>query len=454
LQELSRQTLQLERFNTDFAVELAGVLDDRLNRTLAASLTQAVAPVVSAVNNLSGNMGSMSQGAIETMIKDFQTGLKQSTGDELASVVGALGQVRETLEHAAAGLQANGANFGSRLDQVAAQIEQRLDNATRTMSDGLAGTMTEIMSSVAATLGQARETLERTSSGLQANGADFGSRLDKVAEQIEQRLDSATRGMSDGLAGTMAEIGDLLRGLSKGMHDDAKRVSGSMSEANQRTLSALNEAGAAFSAEIRQTGADFAQTLAGSLTGPLAVLPQFERTLTALDGRFAQQVDAFDRSTERLHDLAAQLEQSNRSLKDAAAPIASTANTFLAAAQRIEAAGSALHASSGRIAELNSQLKDTFEANRRIWDEYRTRFEQVDGHLEGVVRQLTDGTRAYHQEIAAFVTNLDAQLAKAVSSFSGAVSELGEVTEGLEEQMRGANGGSRHDHGSRLGRPS
>ncbi len=390
LQELSRQTLQLERFNTDFAVELAQVLDDRLNRTFTASLAQAVQPVVQAVEGLSGNMGSMNQGAIESMIRDFQTGLKQSAGDELGSVVSALGQVRETLE--------------------------------------------------------------RASAGLQANGADFGSRLDKVAEQIEQRLEGATRTMSDGLAGTMTEIKGLLQDLGTRLHEDARRASEGMAEANQRTLNALNQAGVAFSAELRQTGADFAQTLGGSL----AVLPQFERTLNALDGRFARQVEAFDASTERLQDLAAQFEQSSRSLKDAAAPIASTANTFSAAGERIVAAGGALHATSGRIAELNTQLKDTFEANRRVWEEYRTRFEQVDGHLERVVKLLTDGTRAYHQEINGFLGNLDSQLAKAVSSFSGAVSELGEVAEGLEEHMRGANGGSapRTGPGPRPGRPS
>ena len=390
LQELSKQTLTLERFNTDFAVELAQVLDDRLNRTLTASLSQAVQPVVQAVEGLSGNMGSMNQGAIESMIRDFQTGLKQSAGDELGSVVSALGQVRETLE--------------------------------------------------------------RASAGLQANGADFGSRLDKVAEQIEERLDKATRSMGDGLAGTMTEIKGLLQDLGTRLHDDARRASEGMAEANQRTLNALNEAGVAFSAELRQTGAEFAQTLGGSL----AVLPQFERTLNALDGRFARQVEAFDKSTERLQDLAAQLEQSNRSLKDAAAPIASTASTFSAAAQRIEAASGALHATSGRIAELNTQLKDTFEANRQVWDEYRARFQQVDEHLEGVVKLLTEGTRAYHQEINGFVANLDGQLAKAVSSFSAAVSELGEVAEGLEEHMRGANGGSgpRTGSGPRPGRPS
>lgn len=287
LRELSKQTLQLERFNTDFAVELAQVLDDRLNRTLTASLSQAVQPVVQAVEGLSGNMGSMNQGAIESMIRDFQTGLKQSAGDELGSVVGALGQVRETLE--------------------------------------------------------------RASAGLQANGADFGSRLDKVAEQIEQRVEGATRSMGDGLAGTMTEIKGLLQDLGTRLHEDARRASEGMAEANQRTLNALNEAGVAFSAELRQTGADFAQTLGGSL----AVLPQFERTLNALDGRFAQQVNAFDKSTERLQDLAAQLEQSNRSLKDAAAPIASTAST--GAADRGRRRRAARHQRPHRRAEHPAQ---------------------------------------------------------------------------------------------------
>jgi ABC-type transporter Mla subunit MlaD len=392
LQELSRQTLQLERFNTDFAVELAGVLDDRLNRTLAASLTQAVEPVVSAVNNLSGNMGSMSQGAIETMVKDFQTGLKQSTGDELGSVVGALGQVRETLEHAAAGLQ--------------------------------------------------------------ANGADFGSRLDKVAEQMEQRLGTAVQGMGDNLTQTAGELDRVLRELSERMRSDAlgasAGLSAAMTTAGERTLAALNEAGSAFSAEVRSTAAGFAEALGKSL----AILPNFEQTLKTLDARFARQVDAFDASTEQLRTLVAELERGSRSLNAAASPIAATAGQFAAASQRIEAASSALRDTRQGFAQLNAELKDTFDANRRVWEEYRARFEQVDGHLEGVVRQLTEGTRAYHQEINGFVTNLDAQLAKAVNSFSGAVSELGEVTEGLEEQMRDANGGSRHDHGSRPARPS
>jgi ABC-type transporter Mla subunit MlaD len=391
LKELEKQSLQLERFNTDFAVELAGVLDQRLNATLSASLSHAVQPVVTAVQNLAGNMGSMNQGAIETMIRDFQTGLKQSSGEEMTSLVAALGQVRETLDHAAAGLKANGADFGSRLDQVAEHMERRLGDAARSMSDGLAKTATQ---------------------------------LERVLGELSERLRKDAEGASIDL-------------------------SKAVSAAGKETQAALSEAGAAFSAEVRETANEFARALAPTM----ATLPSFEQTLKTLDGRFAQQVRAFDETIERLRLLSAQLDQGSQRLREAAAPISSTANQFAAASQRIEAASAALQDTRARFADLNEQLKLTFDANRKVWDEYRSRFEQVDQHLEKVVKTLIDGNKQQQQNVRDFVKELDAQLAKAVNSFAGAVTELNEFTDELGQHLsRLGDGKQRHSiHSSKGG---
>lgn len=347
LQEMQRQSLQLERFNTDFAVELAGVLDQKLNATLSASLAAAVHPVVSAVESLSGNMGSMNQGAIETMITDFQRGLKQSSGEEMKSLVTALSDVRQTLDHA--------------------------------------------------------------SKGLQANGADFGSRLDQVAQNLEVRLGDAARVMTDGLRATATQLETLLSGLSEKLQGDA-----------HRTQAAIAEAGTAFSVEVRQSAEGFATALASSL----AALPRFEETLNRLDGRFQDQVSAFDQSITRLQTLCGALEQGSRQLRDASAPIAATADQFAAVAQRIDAASTAMEQTQAGLRDLNAQLKETFKSNLEVWQEYRQRFEQVDQHLEGVVKALIDGSKEHREEIKRFVTEMDGQLAKAVGSFAGAVDEL------------------------------
>jgi uncharacterized phage infection (PIP) family protein YhgE len=230
------------------------------------------------------------------------------------------------------------------------------------------------------------------------------------------RLGDAARVMTDGLATTAARFETLLSGLSEKLQSDA-----------HGTQAAIAAAGAAFSVEVRQTAEGFATALASSL----AALPRFEETLNRLDGRFKDQVSAFDQSITRLQALSADLEQGSRQLRDASAPIAATAGQFAAAAQRIDAAGTAMEQTQAGLRDLNAQLKETFKSNLDVWQEYRQRFEQVDQHLEGVVKALIDGTKEHREEIKRFVTEMDGQLAKAVGSFAAAVNELQDFVEEL-----------------------
>lgn len=355
VRELEKQTLQLERFNTDFAVQLANVLDEKLNATLSASLTHAVQPVVSAVNDLAGNLGAANQDSIKSMIDDFQKGLKQSTGTEMQSLVDALGDVRATLDHAAAGLKANGADFGSRLDQVAEQLESRLGVASQSMTEGLAST---------------------------------ASRLEQVLGDLTEKMRTDAAGASAGLAQAVTAAGETL------------------------------------SAQIRGTSADFGNAMAAAL----AALPGFERTLNTLDGRFSQQVKAFDDSIETIRGLVSDVQQASQRMREAGAPIADTAARFTETARRIETAGAAMTETQARIAEMNRALQDTFEANRAVWQEYRNRFEQVDKSLEGVVQALIGAAKAHGQEVNRLVVEMDGHLSRALSSLAGSIDELGEVT--------------------------
>lgn len=361
LREMQKQSLQLERFNTDFAVELAGVLDQKLNATLSASMAGAVRPVVSAVEGLADSLGTMNQDAIATMIAEFQRALKQTSGEEMRSLVKALGDVRQTLDHA--------------------------------------------------------------SKVLQAKGADFGSRLDEVARNLESRLGAAARVMTDALAAAATQLETLLRGLSEQLQNDARAMQ-----------AAIAETGAAFSKNALQMAADFASALATSL----AVLPRFEETLNRLDGRFKEQMDAFDQSITRLHGLAGDLEQGSRQLRDAATPIAATAGQFATAAQRIETAGTALQQTQVGLRDLIEQIKETFKSNLEVWQDYRQRFEQVDQHLDGLVKALIDGTKEHREEIKRFVIEMDGQLAKAVGSFAAAVNELQDFAEEITPLLQQA----------------
>ena len=213
-QELKRQSLQLERFNTDFAVELANALDQKLSTTLAASLTQAVQPVVMAVESLSGNFGTQNQDAIGKMIGEFQSSLKQSAGAEMQNVVTALSNIRETLDRTSAGMGENGAASGTRIEQAA----EALETTVRSMVDGLAAASSRMETLIRQGRENARADAEATSSAIAlalrgagaAVGKDIaaaGGRLSEDVERVSERLDAA-----------MSPIGETLSSLTETLH--------------------------------------------------------------------------------------------------------------------------------------------------------------------------------------------------------------------------------------------
>lgn len=366
-EELKRQSLQLERFNTDFAVELANALDERLNATLAASLTNAVQPVVSAVERLSGNLGAQNQEAMSGMIRDFQANLKQSTGAELQSVVSALGHVRETLDLASAGMGENGAAFGTRIQQAAEALETRLGEAVRSMADGLA----------AAT-----------------------SRMETLVQQVAERA----RGDAEA---TSAAVAEALRGASAAAGKDIETAAG-------RLLADVGRV------------SDVLVTAVQPIGETLSALTQ---TLQTLDGRFNAQIAQFDGSIGRLQGLASHLERAGEQLRGAAAPIADTAKRFEAAGGRVEEAGRAFAETQRRLSDLTAMLDQSVVKNNAVWEEYRRRFENADEQLGKVVKGLAEGADAYQQRIAEFVKQVDEKLAGAMLQFRGTLDELVEVLE-------------------------
>lgn len=364
-EELKRQTLQLERFDTDFAVELANALDQRLSTTFATSLSNAVQPVVSAVESLSGNLGSQNQDAIIHMVGEFQRNLSQSTGTELGNVVAALGSVRETLDRASAGMNSNGAAFGARIDQAASALEAGLGQAMQSMTDRLA--------------------------------------------EVTERMETALR-----------EAGDRVR-------SDAETTSATVAAGLQQAGAALNQglehAGGRLSETIRVASTDLSTAIQ-----PIgATLMGVNDALQALDGRFNTHVARFNESIGHLQSLAAQLERTAEQMRSAGTPVAAIASRFEATGKSIEEAGRTFTATERRLSALAAALEQSVVKNNTVWAEYSRRFENADEQLGEVVRGLTQGADDYQRRIGEFVAKMDEKLATAIRQFGGAIDELSEV---------------------------
>lgn len=371
-EELKRQSLQLERFNTDFAVELANALDQRLSATLSAALTQAVQPVVSAVESLSGNLGTQTGDAMRQMIGDFQTGLKHSTGAELQNVVAALGSVRETLDRASAGMGENGAAFGARIEQAAEALETRLGEAVRSMADGVAAATSHM------------ETLVQQSS-----------------ERTRSDAEAASAAVTLALRGASTAVGKDIEAAGGQLSDDVRRVSEVLASSVQpisETLSALTD------------------------------------TLHTLDGRFNAQIAQFDGAIVRLQGLVGHLERAGEQLRGAGVPIADTAKRFESAGSRVEEGGRAFAETQRRLSDLAATLDRSVVKNNEVWERYSSRFDHADEQLGLVVKGLSEGAEAYQRRIASFVSQVDEKLAATMLQFRAALNDLGDLLEEMGDE--------------------
>jgi hypothetical protein len=81
------------------------------------------------------------------------------------------------------------------------------------------------------------------------------------------------------------------------------------------------------------------------------------------------------------------------------------------------------------MAEMAKAFGQVSERIGATWDNYRNRFEKIDGELEAVFERLQGGTRAFGEEVMNFVAKLDTSLANGMQAFSLGTEELREVAQ-------------------------
>jgi phage host-nuclease inhibitor protein Gam len=83
------------------------------------------------------------------------------------------------------------------------------------------------------------------------------------------------------------------------------------------------------------------------------------------------------------------------------------------------------------MAVMAKAVAELSEKVGAVWDNYRNRFEKIDGELQAVFERLQGGTRAFGEEFTDFVGKLDTSLANGMQAFSLGTEELREVAEML-----------------------
>ena len=199
LREQRKQTLQLERFNTDFAIQLADAIEKKLNSSLGATLTSALEPLTKRLEGMSSSIGSANEDALKKMLTDFTGSLHQNAGKEMETLAGELRRIQETLQNASTGVTESGTQFGQRLESAASKLESMLGDSATAMRDGLIEAIsrmqTALVESAEAMKRSAIQTSEGASDAVGKAGGALAGQVNAAAGQLEASLAPAVKAL-------------------------------------------------------------------------------------------------------------------------------------------------------------------------------------------------------------------------------------------------------------------
>jgi len=360
LREQRKQTNQLERFNTDFAIQLADAIEKKLNSTLGAALTTALEPLTKRLEGMSSSIGSANEDALKKMLSDFTGSLNQSTGKEMETLAGELKNIQQTLQQASSGVNHSGAEFGQRLESAAAKLEGMLSDSAAAMRDGLAESVSRMQMALEASAEAMKQSALQTSAGAtdavgRAGGALAGQ-VNSAASQLESSLGPAVKALgglerllhtltgrmdsqTSGFNGSMDSMRDLIRQMdvsatklkdaaipvastaenlgraaistdiaNKAISDTHQRISSLVLNLDE-AISANTKVWEEYRARFEQVDLSLANTVKEMLSGTERFREEVTHFVTELDKHLSSSLNSIAGGIEQFSDAAESLDE-------------------------------------------------------------------------------------------------------------------------------------------------
>lgn len=248
LEQATRQTQQLERFNTDLVFALEKALEEKVANRLAPALEK----VVQAVEALRVDRADSNVSAMQKLVEEFTRNLTQSTGREMK-------QIAETLE-------ALGERFRT-LITAAEESQNRsrgmIDNAAQSVLDALVSGASAITSNLRSAVEELSSNVRGASADLSQQvvgaGAQIGASSRASAEQISASLRSFSESVArlDQTTAAQNALADRVQELAAGLRNAGESVA----EAHRGFASSL-DASRAVARSIEAASARVADSLA------------------------------------------------------------------------------------------------------------------------------------------------------------------------------------------------
>jgi DNA-binding ferritin-like protein len=382
LVELQGQSLQLKRFNTELAFQIASALDEKM----AGRLAPAMDKLLVAVNELKAGQQSSNEETIRAMVDEFRQTMSGATGAEFD-------RISETLQ---------------KIDAVMSRTADQFGERERSLQESMSGLLEEI-----------------------------GATLTRNSRLMQTEVDSSVRTLLEAVGTSMTQLQEALahsQASAQSVIDEASSRATREMEANMlRSTEALAQAASGIADRMGHAGAAFSEEVTKSSEGigeDIRALREHLMAVTAL-------VDSVSRASLSLTEASKGTESIVRRLGELEAVLRVAAEQIGRGSRLTEESVTAVRDGVAKVQVAVADLNESQRAIAGSWVEYRDRFESLDVALRDSFKELDAGVSRYTQQVSRFQGGMDDSMSRAVESLGGAIRDLEEIMEDFTEKRGG-----------------
>ena len=395
LEEMKRQSAQLEKFNTDLALQIG------------EQFNTAITPLAASLGQLNDNIGGMS----ERLGEGVGRAVEGAASGELRALGRTLHALGEQLQGLSGSVQGSGEEAAKQIRAAAedfARSAEGIRTAFDVLTDRVANVGSEInIESEAITIRQ-REALEKALSSFET--------VNQVSsEQIQANIEVFSRAATT----TAEQIHQSVMGAMTAAASDSRIA----------VRRSLEEAGATFAT----AGDELKSAIIAATTQIVAIVEAIGRA----ERGTAANADHLVRTAEGLRTTSGALTEAADGFAKAARPVAEASVSFRDSAARIgvavERSERAAQTSFEEMGKLAEEIRATQSEATDAWSDYRERFSQVDAALEKTIIKMVEALDSAFSSFRQFASEFDAEMGKAIGRLHPVVDAIAENSEEIAE---------------------
>lgn len=299
------------------------------------------------------------------------------------------------------------AGFSPQMEQMTSRLEKAITDLSERMSS-----MNE---------DALRTMMQDFSQAISANTADEMKQFKETLSTLSGRLDASAEQLQTGIEGAATQLGETAHAMSNDIATAARGLAASV-DGMEKVISQAATAVQEVDATVRRA----------AVLGAKGV-EQMDRSIEAahgLVGDLGEVGETWEKVSSSMTGLAANLADASDSVEEVAEGQRAVVRTLQAAGPEVL----------GAVSQMRSQMEGTSKAVADAMQQVQNAMGRTSQDLSGVVSAIKDGVTEYSRQLATLHLEMDTAMAKAVSKLGGAIQNLDESIEDLNDGLESVRG--------------